>query len=219
MQRTVTIAVCKHSQCKLSADRAVYTDVRYRYATVTGFAKAVGEYAALSRVDLHLLALTYTLETAAHGDTHVRHSPAPPRLAARRRSGQGLLPGWGSHGGDWAEMDALADSGASTSQAAGIQFAMATCNCFRCLRHTKVRQTSLPSAVACSPYKQHCLVQCKPESTPAQSPLLRATGTLAAQGCRVSPAGEAGVSKISAQVEQLELSGAGPESITGKGLV
>ena len=85
---------------------------------VTLFAKAVGEYNALSRVDLQLLALTHTLELAIHGDLHLRKSPAPPRAAAKHSPGQGQLPGWGSHGGEWTELDALNEE-ASSSQAPG----------------------------------------------------------------------------------------------------
>ena len=87
---------------------------------VTAFAKAIGEFHTLSRVDLHLLALTHSLEVASHGDKHVRQTPPPPRTTSKHQSGPDLLPGWGSQGDDWAELDALGDSEASTSVLQGI---------------------------------------------------------------------------------------------------
>ena len=86
---------------------------------MTAFSKAVGEYETLSRVDLHLLALAHTMETAAHGEIHLRQSPPRPRVAAKPHSGQVQIPGWGSQGADWAELDALNEAEASTPQAAG----------------------------------------------------------------------------------------------------
>ncbi|KAK9798214.1 hypothetical protein WJX73_007232 [Symbiochloris irregularis] len=74
---------------------------------VAAFAKAVGEYQSLSAVDIHLLALTHTLELAVHGDSHLRTSPAPPRMAPKHRRGPKKLPGWGDQGGDWAQLDSL----------------------------------------------------------------------------------------------------------------
>ena len=74
------------------------------------FAKQTGELHSLSRVDLSLIALAYTLEAAAVGITHLRTSPAPPRaVKASRKSRNSAAPGWGDSGGVWDELDAIAD--------------------------------------------------------------------------------------------------------------
>jgi len=44
---------------------------------VVQFARATGDLQALSEVDLKLIALAYTLETQAHGTSHLRSKPPP----------------------------------------------------------------------------------------------------------------------------------------------
>ena len=74
------------------------------------FAKQVGELHSLSRVDLSLLALAYTLEAATRGTQHLSSSPAPPRAAkASKKAGPGRIPGWGDRGSTWDELDAIDD--------------------------------------------------------------------------------------------------------------
>lgn len=48
---------------------------------VTAFARETGDLHALSRTDLKLLALAYSLEVAAHGDAHLRKHPVQVRIA------------------------------------------------------------------------------------------------------------------------------------------
>ena len=74
------------------------------------FAKQTGELHSLSRVDLSLIALAYTLEVAARGAAHLRTSPAPPRAVKRSGKGaSGRIPGWGDQGQTWDELDAIDD--------------------------------------------------------------------------------------------------------------
>ncbi|KAK9825380.1 hypothetical protein WJX81_007035 [Elliptochloris bilobata] len=83
---------------------------------VTRFARATGELHSLSAVDLKVIALAYELELAAHGAARLRSNPAPPRPHAKRSARGARLPGWGDTGGDWAELDALADEEAAAAE-------------------------------------------------------------------------------------------------------
>ncbi len=85
-------------------------------AAVTCFARATGELHSLSAVDVKVIALAYELERAAHGDARLRAGPAPPRPHARRSARGARLPGWGDTGGDWAQLDALADAEAAAAE-------------------------------------------------------------------------------------------------------
>ena len=85
-------------------------DAKALRAAVHAFAKQTGELHSLSRVDLSLIALAYTLEAAARGTGHLRTSPAPPRaVKANRKSRNNNAPGWGEAGGVWDELDAIED--------------------------------------------------------------------------------------------------------------
>lgn len=48
---------------------------RFSAPAVTRFARATGDVAALSSVDIKLLALVHTLEVAAHGSAHLASHP------------------------------------------------------------------------------------------------------------------------------------------------
>ena len=76
---------------------------------MAAFAKATGEYAALSTADIKLIALAYTLEASLYGQDSLAHEPAPPRVHSRQAASAQRLPGWGVKGGDWAELDRLAE--------------------------------------------------------------------------------------------------------------
>ena len=78
-------------------------DIPFR--AVMAFARDVGELQSLSGVDLKLIALAHTLEKAAHGDTHLRHSAPTPKVHAKVHRSAGKLPGWGTEGFDWDALD------------------------------------------------------------------------------------------------------------------
>ena len=83
---------------------------------MTRFARATGELHSLSAVDLKVIALAYELELAAHGNARLRSTPAPPRPHAKRSARGACLPGWGDTGGEWAQLDALADEEAAAAE-------------------------------------------------------------------------------------------------------
>ena len=94
------------------------------FVAVHNFAKQTGELHSLSRVDLSLIALAYTLEAAARGTSHLRASPAPPRAVKASRKGRGTaVPGWGDSGGVWDELDAIEDPD-EPGECIGIQFCL-----------------------------------------------------------------------------------------------
>ena len=74
---------------------------------------------SLSTVDIRLIALTHTLETAAYGSGHLRELPAAPRPQSRRpRVNARQLPGWDAQGGEWEELDRLAEEEEEAAEAA-----------------------------------------------------------------------------------------------------
>ena len=74
---------------------------------------------SLSTVDIRLIALTHTLETAAYGNGHLRDLPAAPRPQSRRpRVNSRQLPGWDAQGGEWEELDKLAEEEEEAAEAA-----------------------------------------------------------------------------------------------------
>ena len=75
------------------------------YRAVMAFARDVGELQSLSGVDLKLIALTHTLEKAAHGDMHLRSSAPTPKVHAKAHKSAGKLLGWGTEGADWDALD------------------------------------------------------------------------------------------------------------------
>eukprot|EP00873_Tetraselmis_striata_P011824 jgi/Tetstr1/432088/TSEL_021559.t1 len=74
---------------------------------VTAFARMTGDLRNLSKPDIHLLALAHDLETRVYGDGHLRKEPQKARIVPKNRSRAKPLPGWGTEGGDWAELDEL----------------------------------------------------------------------------------------------------------------
>lgn len=74
---------------------------------VTSFARAIGETHSLSRADLHLIALAWSLHTSLHGEHSLHREPAPARAVAKGKPGDRLMPGWGAAGGKWEELDRL----------------------------------------------------------------------------------------------------------------
>lgn len=72
---------------------------------VMAFAKASGEVASLSAVDIRLIALAHTLEVAAHGFANLRSSPPAPRTRSKSSANARKLPGWGEEGADWDALD------------------------------------------------------------------------------------------------------------------
>jgi RNA-binding protein NOB1 len=89
-------------------------------AAVRRFARLTGDAAVLSVVDTQLLALTHTLEVAAHGSAHLRDTPAPPRAAPRRRGRNAAAPkpGW-DYVDNAAEWEALEREEADAAAARG----------------------------------------------------------------------------------------------------
>ena len=86
---------------------------------MTRFARATGDMHSLSTVDIRLIALTHTLETAAYGGGHLRELPAAPRPQSRRpRANARLLPGWDAQGEGWEELDQLAEEEEEAAEAA-----------------------------------------------------------------------------------------------------
>jgi RNA-binding protein NOB1 len=80
-------------------------------AAVRRFARLTGDAAVLSGVDTKLLALTLTLETAAHGSAHLCETPPPPRPAARRKKNSKSatpMPGWDfvENAAEWEALEA-----------------------------------------------------------------------------------------------------------------
>lgn len=93
---------------------------------VARFARATGDLATLSAVDLRILALTHTLEVALHGAGHLRDSPPPPLVLSKKQQQAEELPGWGEQGGDWSILDSMPDPGDEPASqgsriAAGVQ--------------------------------------------------------------------------------------------------
>jgi hypothetical protein len=73
---------------------------------VVAFARACGEVASLSAVDVKVIALAHTLETAAHGQAHLRAMPPSARVQSRGTAAAvGKLPGWGEEGAEWDALD------------------------------------------------------------------------------------------------------------------
>ena len=88
---------------------------------VTNFARAIGEIHSLSRADLHLIALAWSLHTSLHGEHSLHKEPAPARAIAKGKPGNRLMPGWGAAGGKWEEMDRLEEAEkAALEQAQGM---------------------------------------------------------------------------------------------------
>ena len=77
---------------------------------VTNFARAIGEIHSLSRADVHLIALAWSLHTTLHGEHSLHREPAPARATAKGKPGNRLMPGWGAAGGKWEEMDRLEEA-------------------------------------------------------------------------------------------------------------
>lgn len=72
---------------------------------VMAFARASGEVASLSAVDIKLIALAHTFEVAAHGSANLRSSPPAPRTRSKGSTNARKLPGWGEEGADWDALD------------------------------------------------------------------------------------------------------------------
>lgn len=74
---------------------------------VKAFAMKTGDAAALSSVDVKLIALAYDLEQRNHGVEHLRTEPAALRTHAKRANRFEKQPGWDfvPNASDWAELD------------------------------------------------------------------------------------------------------------------
>ena len=83
---------------------------------VKAFAMKTGDAAALSTVDVKLIALAYDLERQNHGVEHLRTEPAALRTHAKRANRFEKQPGWDfvPNAQDWAELD---DMNAANEQA------------------------------------------------------------------------------------------------------
>lgn len=88
---------------------------------VTAFARTVGETHALSRADLHLIALAHSLHTHLHGESSLNKEPEPARPVTRGKHNSRGMPGWGAVGGRWEDMDRMEEAEkAALEQAQGM---------------------------------------------------------------------------------------------------
>lgn len=77
---------------------------------VLKFARATGDIHSLSRADVRLIALAYTLECKAHGAGHLRAEPGERKIVKHRKGNRTRgLPGWDfvTNEAEWAELDEL----------------------------------------------------------------------------------------------------------------
>jgi len=76
---------------------------------VKRFAAKTGDLAALSGVDIKLIALAYELEMVNHGVKHLRTEPAAPRTHSKSTNRFSKQPGWDfvPNADDWEELDEM----------------------------------------------------------------------------------------------------------------
>ncbi|CAH2038257.1 unnamed protein product, partial [Thlaspi arvense] len=80
--------------------------------------EATGDLQTLSKADLKLIALTYTLEAQVHGTKHLRDVPPPIQTVSVRRSHEKELLGWGSNVAnleEWEELEKESDQNANSN--------------------------------------------------------------------------------------------------------
>ncbi|CAM6068123.1 unnamed protein product [Sphagnum tenellum] len=83
---------------------------------VVQFARATGDLQALSEVDLKLIALAYTLETQAHGTSHLRSKPPPLQVTPVQNHRQKEPPGWGTNVPNLQEWEELPEEDTSGNE-------------------------------------------------------------------------------------------------------